>query len=152
MKRYMGWALMAGMLVSGPWVWAAGGRLLTQGQARQLARLVAWHEHIDLNNQWIEFDSMDAGAAYLPGFSSFIVVRDASTPGPDTTLRRYAVNLKSGNVWEMTLCRKYEFPALAALRKKLTGHAKASKAEDLAERKALGCVPGAGDGVEAKVR
>ncbi len=152
MKRYVGWVLILGMLAAGEWAQAAGTRLLTQGQARQLARLVARHEHINLNNQWIEFDSMDVGAAYLPGFSSFIVVRDASTPGPDTTLRRYAVNRKSGNVWEMTLCRRYDFPALAALRKKLTGLAKASKAEDLAERKELGCVAGAGSGVEAKAR
>jgi hypothetical protein len=115
--------------------------LLTQGQARELARMVAKYEHIDLTNQWIEFDSMDAGAPYLHGFSSFTVVREAQTPGPDTTLRRYAVNRTTGNVWEMTLCRKYDFPALAALRKKLTGRAEATAAQDAAERKALGCLP-----------
>lgn len=118
---------------------AHAARLLTQGQARELARMVARYEHIDLTNQWIEFDSMDAGAPYLRGFSSFTVVREARTPGPDRTLRRYAVNRTTGNVWEMTLCRKYDFPALAALRKKLTGRAEATAAEDAAERKDLGC-------------
>lgn len=132
-------AVAAALVMVNPAALAARHRLLTQGQARQLARLVARHEHIDLNNQWIKFDTMDVGAPYLPGFASFIVLREASTPGPDTTLRRYAVSRETGNVWEMTLCRKYDFPALAALRKKLTGHAEASAAEDAAERKALGC-------------
>jgi len=121
---------------------AHAARRVTQGQARELARAVAQYEHIDLKSQWIEFDSMDAGAPYLPEFWSFTVVREASEPGPDTTLRRYAVNRTTGDVWEMTLCRKYEFPALAAMRKKMTGRAEASAAEDAAERKALGCSPG----------
>lgn len=137
--KYPGiWLAMAAMLAAVP---AAQAHVLTQGQARQMARLVARYEHIDLSNQWIEFDSMDAGAAYLPGFASFTVVRDAQQPGPDTTLRRYAVNRRSGDVWEMTMCRRYEFPALAALRKKLTGHAEASRLEVIAEQKELGCEP-----------
>lgn len=150
MKQYRGrfvreWfvmaAMLAALLVASPAAQAAGRRTLTQSQAQQLARLVAQHEHIDLNSEWIEFDSMDAGAAYLPGFSSFSVLREASKPGPDTTLRRYAVNLRTGNVWEMTLCRKYDFSALAALRMHLTGRAEASAAADAAERKELGCSP-----------
>ena len=135
---------MAAVLGMCPAAVAAGGHLLTQGQARQLARLVARHEHIDLKSEWIEFDSMDVGAPYLPGFASFTVVREARTPGPDTTLRRYAVNRTTGNVWEMMLCRKYDFPALARLRKKLTGHAEASGAANAAERKELGCEGGKG--------
>ena len=120
---------------------ARAARLLRQGQARELARTVARYEHIDLTNPWIEFDSMDVGAPYLRGFWSFTVVREAQTPGPDTTLRRYAVNRRTGDVWEMTLCRLYEFPALAAMREKLTGRAEASRAEVDAERKDLGCLP-----------
>lgn len=141
MKRYFGWAVLAAALV-----WSSAGQaqaaaLLTRGQTRQLARLVARHEHIDLNNQWIEFDSMDAGAAYLPGFASFTVVREAQKPGPDTTLRRYAVSRTTGNVWEMTLCEKYDFPALRRLRKKLTGRREPSRSADAAERRVLGCSP-----------
>lgn len=139
MKQSLGWAVLAVMLVMDPGAHAAGARLLTHGQARKLARLVARYEHIDLNNQWIEFDPMDVGAPYLPGFWSFAVVREAQTPGPDTTLRRYAVNRTTGDVWEMTLCRKYDFPALARMRKKMTGHGEPSAAEEAAERKELGC-------------
>lgn len=140
MKQYFGWAVLAAALLWSSACQAQTTTLLTQGQARQLARLVAGYEHIDLNNQWIEFDSMDAGAPYLPGFASFTVVREAQKPGPDTTLRRYAVNRTTGNVWEMTLCRKYDFPALRRLRKKLTGRREPSQTADAAERKVLGCV------------
>jgi len=100
---------------------------------------VARHEGIPVTDEHIEIDTMDVGAPYLPGFASFLVLRESTTPGPDTTLARYAVNRRSGNVWEMTECRRYDFPALKALRKRLTGHATASRAADAAERKALGC-------------
>lgn len=138
MKQFAGWLAIAAALAMGP---AAHARALTHGQARKLARMVARYEHIDLNNQWIEFDSMDAGAPYLPGFASFAVVREAQQPGPDTTLRRYAVNQRSGDVWEMTLCKEYEFSALSALRKQLTGRANASPTQTAAERRELGCEP-----------
>lgn len=139
MRQVLAWAVLAVMMAAGSAAHAAGARLLTHGQARQLARMVARYEHIDLNNQWIEFDTMDVGAPYLPGFWSFAVVREAQTMGPDTTLRRYAVNRTTGDVWEMTLCRKYDFPALAKLRKKLTGQAEPSPAAEAAERNDLGC-------------
>ncbi|HLI03960.1 MAG TPA: effector immunity protein Tgi2PP, partial [Terracidiphilus sp.] len=112
---------------------------LTRAQARALAVTVARHEGIPVTDEHIEIDTMDVGAPYLPGFASFLVLRESTTPGPDTTLARYAVNRRSGNVWEMTECRRYDFPALKALRKRLTGHATASRAADAAERKALGC-------------
>ncbi len=135
MKRYFGFfLLMAGFAMA-----AHAAHSLTQAQARELAVVVARHEGIPVNDEHVEIDSMDAGAPYLPGFWSFLVLRESTTPGPDTTLARYAVNRSSGNVWEMTECRRYEFPALEALRKRLSGHAKASRAADAAEQKALGC-------------
>jgi hypothetical protein len=136
MKRYFGW--LAGIVWMGL-IPAAHARTLTQAQARALAVVVARHEGIPVRDEHIEMDTMDAGAPYLPGFASFLVLRESTTPGPDTTLARYAVNRRSGNVWEMTECRRYDFPALKALRERLTGHARVSRAADAAERKALGC-------------
>lgn len=131
---------VAGMLLAaGSAGYARAGRRLTQGQARRLARLVARHEHIDVSSPWTEFDPMDVGTPYLAGFWSFAVVREAQKPGPDTMLRRYAVNRATGDVWEMTLCRRYDFAALTRLRKKLTGRAEPGAAAVVAERKDLGC-------------
>lgn len=118
---------------------AASHHLLTQTQAHQLAALVARHEGIHLNDEHIEFDTMDVGRPYIPGFASFLILRESETPGPDTPLRRYAVNRRSGDVWEMTLCRHYDFPALEAMQHRMTGHAKASTQQRAAERTALGC-------------
>ncbi|ACO32292.1 MULTISPECIES: effector immunity protein Tgi2PP [Acidobacterium] len=136
MKQYFGWFALMAWLGLTP---VAHARTLTQAQARELAVTVAWHEGIPVSDEHIEVDTMDAGAPYLKGFASFLVLRESTTPGPDTTLARYAVNRSSGNVWEMTECRRYDFAALDALRKRLTGHATASRAADAAERKTLGC-------------
>ncbi len=112
---------------------------ITMGQARQIARLVARHDEIDLSDTHIEFNSMDLGSAFIPGFASFIIIHEASTPGPDETLRRYAVNRHTGDVWEMTLCTRYDFPALARLRSAYAGHSTTTAAEVAAQSRALGC-------------
>lgn len=115
-------------------------RPLTPDEARQIAALVAAHDHIDLNDTRIELDSMDAGAEFIPGFASFIVIRESNSPGPDQTLRRYAVNLNTGNVWEMTLCSLYNFPELAGMQRSLTGRTpQPGSPVTLAEQKRLGC-------------
>lgn len=115
------------------------GRILTMSQARQIARLVAQHDHIDLSDTSIEFDTMDLGAPFIPGYASFIVIREATTPGPDVTLHRYAVNRQTGDVWEITLCTRYSFPALIHMAQSFTGHG-VSAAQIQAEGKELGCV------------
>jgi len=112
---------------------------ITMGQARQIARLVARHDQIDLSDTHIEFNSMDMGAAFIPGYASFIIIHEASTPGPDETLRRYAVNRHTGDVWEITLCTRYDFPALARLRRTLAGHAITTAGEVAAQSRELGC-------------
>lgn len=117
---------------------AAARAEINPQQARDLARLTAAHDHIDLNNSYIEMHSMDLMRPLVAGFSSFIVLRDATTPGPDPTLHRYAVNRRSGDVWEMTTCTRYDFPALQRLQRSLVGRLP-SAAEVSAERAALGC-------------
>jgi hypothetical protein len=117
----------------------APGHRITMAQARQIARLVARHDHIDLSDTSIELDSMDLGAPFIPGYASFSVIREADTPGPDITLHRYAVNRQTGDVWEMTLCTRYSFPALIHMAQSFTGHG-VSAAQIEAEGKELGCV------------
>ena len=121
---------------------AAAGRArhrLSDAQARQIVILVARHEHIDLSDTHIELNSMDLGSTFISGYSSFILIRESLTPGPDETLRRYAVNRKTGDVWEMTLCNHYDFPALRRLRASLGGGRDASPADLAAQSKELGC-------------
>jgi hypothetical protein len=107
--------------------------------ARQIAVLVARHEHIDLSDTHIEFNSMDMGRSFVRGFSSFIIIREATTPGPDETLRRYAVNRTTGDVWEINLCTHYDFPELTHLRQLYSGEAATPAAAIAAQSRELGC-------------
>jgi Effector immunity protein Tgi2PP len=118
---------------------AASSHQLTLAEARQMAAAAARHDHIDLSDTHIEFASMDTGAAFIRGFASFIVIRESETMGPDETLRRYAVNRHSGNVWEMTLCTRSDSPELTAMRRHFTGRAEGNAADATAEEKQLGC-------------
>ena len=67
---------------------SSGGGGLTVREARQIALLVAHHDRIDLGDTHVELNSMDLNASFVPGFFSFIIIRESSTPGPDETLRR----------------------------------------------------------------
>ena len=101
--------------------------------------LVARHDRIDLTDTHVELNSMDLSADFIPGYASFIVIRESSTPGPDETLRRYAVNRNTGDVWEMTLCRHYDFPELQRLRASFGGRYATGAADLAAQSRQLGC-------------
>lgn len=114
-------------------------RQLTARQAHQLAVLVARHDDIDLSDTHNELNSMDLGMDFTPGFFSFIIIRESTSPGPDETLRRYAISRRTGDVWEMTLCTHYDFPELERMQHTLAGRAAASGMELSAQGKRLGC-------------
>jgi len=113
---------------------------MTFRQAHQIAVLVARHDNIDLSDTHVEMNSMDLSADFAPGFFSFIVIRESSTPGPDETLRRYAINRRTGDVWEMTLCTHYDFPELARMRHTFCGRNSVDAAEIANQGKHLGCL------------
>jgi hypothetical protein len=112
---------------------------LTLRQARQIAVLVAGHDRIDLHDNHVEVNSMDLQADFIPGFSSFIVIRESSTPGPDEVLRRYAINRTTGDVWEITLCTHYDFPELAHMLHAFAIRAQPASGNLAAQSKELGC-------------
>lgn len=112
---------------------------LTESQARRLASVVAKHDQIDLADTHIEMNSMDLGRAFIHGFSSFILIRESTSPGPDETLRSYAVNRSSGDVWEINLCTHYDFPELTHLRRVYSLSAMPAEGDLAAEGKELGC-------------
>lgn len=114
-------------------------RQLSVRQAHQIAALVAHHDNIDLSDSHIELNSMDLGSDFTPGFFSFILIRESLSPGPDETLRRYAINRHTGDVWEMTLCTHYDFPELEKMQHAFAGRGAASATELSAQGKRLGC-------------
>lgn len=138
--RFFEWPLLLAFLSAFLPAHAGAAHSLTEAQARQLAAAAARHDQIDLSDDHIDFESMDIGKPFIPGFSSFIVLRESRTVGPDETLRRFAVSRRTGDVYEMTLCTYYDFPEIAALRARLTGQSTITPATTLAEEKRLGCL------------
>jgi hypothetical protein len=118
---------------------ASPAHRLTARQAHQMVALVAKHENIDLSDTHIELNSMDLGREFIPGFASFIVIRESTSPGPDETLRRYAVNRRTGDVWEINLCTRYDFPELTRMRRADSLSAAPSEGDLAAEGRELGC-------------
>jgi hypothetical protein len=131
--------LGSGLMRTGAQSAPAAQHRLTESQARRMAVLVAKHDQIDLSDTHIEMNSMDLGRTFIPGFSSFIVIRESTSPGPDETLRRYAVNRRSGDVWEINLCTHYDFPELTHLRHVLALDAATPAGDLAAQGKELGC-------------
>lgn len=111
---------------------------ITLHQAQTIVRLVARHDQINLRDTHVEMNSLDLMSPFIPGYASFILIREATSPGPDQTLHRYAVNRQTGDVWEMTLCTRYDFPALDRVQRAMAHHV-ATAAEIAAEQRELGC-------------
>jgi len=123
-----------------PWSIAAQPRhQITPRQAHRIVVLVAGHDNIDLSDTHVQINSMDLSAEFAPGFYSFIIIRESTSPGPDETLRRYAVSQRTGDVWEMTLCTHYNFPELTRLQHIFSGRTTANASELAAQGKLLGC-------------
>lgn len=117
----------------------ARARGITSREARRIAVLVARHDRINLSDTHIELNSMDLNADFVPGFYSFIIIKESSMPGPDETLRRYAISRRTGDVWEMTLCTHYSFPELTQMRRAFAAR-EGTAAGDIAEQsRQLGC-------------
>jgi hypothetical protein len=112
---------------------------ITPREAHQIAVLVARHDEIDVSDTHIELNSMDLGRDFMPGFYSFILIRESTSPGPDETLRRYAISRRTGDVWEMNLCTHYNFPELTHLQRLFSSRTVADPAELSAQSKRLGC-------------
>ena len=117
----------------------SASRAITPHQAHQIAVLVARHDDIDLADTHIELNSMDLGREFAPGFYSFILIRESTSPGPDQTLRQYAINRRTGDVWEMNLCLHYDFPELKHLQRSFSGHPLSDAADLSAQGRRLGC-------------
>ena len=142
-RRYSPLLLVVALATAGVWFRPAraqsSGHSITPRQAHQIAALVAHHDDIDLSDTHIELNSMDLGRDFAPGFYSFILIRESTSPGPDETLRRYAISRRTGDVWEMNLCTHYDFPELTRLQRSLSGRPVTDAGELSAQSKRLGC-------------
>lgn len=111
-------------------------------QARQIALLVAAHDHITVDDRNVVLNSMDTRTpeGFLPGYYSFSIIREGNSAAEaDETIRMYAISKRTGETWEMNLCNRYSFPALQKVQREVVRETGAGAAEDPGMPKDIGC-------------
>jgi hypothetical protein len=118
----------------------AGSEQISSEQARSVALMVARHDNINVTDPDIVVDSMDGNGAFVPGYFSFIFIAvDPHVPGKDKTLAMYAVSPRTGDVWELNLCKHYDFPELVRVQHTIQHKTGAHLADETASAKSMGC-------------
>ena len=118
----------------------AGSEQISPAQARSVALLVARHDNINVDDPDIVVDSMDGNGAFVPGYLSFIIIAvDPHVPGKDHTLAMYAVSPRTGDVWELNLCKHYDFPDLVRMQHAIQRKTGSHLSDETASAKSMGC-------------
>lgn len=116
-------------------------------QARKVAILVARHESIPVDDPNTLLDSMDSNGAFVPGYYSFIFIhQDPHRPGSDKTLGMIAVSPRTGDAWEINLCKHFDFPELLRLQRSIMHSTGVRITDEQEQRKALRCEHPGADG------
>lgn len=89
---------------------------LTLAQSKQLLRVVLKHEGFKVASPtlWLDGPWLSDGKPVVPGYYHFGVVYASNTQG------HYAVNASNGDVWQTESCRRYAFPALREIQKRMS--------------------------------
>jgi hypothetical protein len=133
-------AVLIGLMLAYGTQMTAGIEQITSEQARRVALLVARHDSINVDDVDIVVDSMDGNGPFVPGYFSFIFIAvDQHHPGKDHTLGMYAVSPRTGDTWELNLCKHYDFPELLRVQRAIRKKTGASVADESASGKVMGC-------------
>ncbi|HEU5401071.1 MAG TPA: hypothetical protein VFU86_06915 [Terriglobales bacterium] len=97
------------------------GAQITREQARSLV-----HTTLRLRGDKVSTQQIQESTDDIPGYYSYGAYRKTSGNMQDI-LGWFAVNKKTGQVWDTTSCDLYEFPSLERQRRKLVRHAKKSR-------------------------
>jgi hypothetical protein len=131
--------LMAAAFCFGPGI-RAGSDQISSAQARSVALMVARHDSINVDDPDILVDSMDGNGAFVPGYFSFILIAvDPHVPGKDHTLAMYAVSPRTGDTWELNLCKHYDFPELERVQRSIQRKTGSHLSDETASAKTMGC-------------
>jgi hypothetical protein len=119
---------------------SAGSEQIAPEQARSVALMVARPDGINVDDPDILVDSMDGNGAFVPGYVSFIFIAvDPHVPGKDRTLAMYAVSPRTGDIWELNLCKHYDFPELVRVQHAIQRKTGAHLSDETASAKSMGC-------------
>ena len=115
---------------------------LTTPQAKELLKLVLRHEGYDWKKRGMFIDDdlkASDGAAPHPGYLDFALGFDSPKAAATTFLGYYAVSQKTGDIWELNLCKRYEFSELQRAQKIVMERTRTSFYDERIERRGLGC-------------
>ncbi len=119
---------------------AASG--LTQDQARQVLMLVLRHERYQVGKAgaFVDGDLKDAeGRPPHPGYHDFSVGYDSPKSGATEYWGLFAVSRATGDVWEVNQCKRFAFPELARIQRRISGSTGQTLAGEAPLRRGLGC-------------
>jgi len=117
---------------------------LTKEQAKQVLIVVLKHEkfHLSVPGMYIDDDLYGPnGKPNRPGYFDFSLSYDTPKAGATAYLGYYAVNIKTGDVWEVESCMRYSFPALRILQQQISFRTGVSLLNEEAARDEVGCPP-----------
>ena len=135
-------AAMATPLPKGADDVAASG--LTKAQARKVLIVVLKHEKFRLADpgMYIDGDLQGPnGEPNRPGYYDFSLSYENPKAGATAYLGYYSVNIKTGDVWEVESCVRYQFPALGAHQREIVRRTHTPMADDKSARDEVGCPP-----------
>lgn len=115
---------------------------LTLPQAKALLLLVLRHQGYQLNKRGMFIDDdfkTSQGQAPHIGYFDFALGLDSSQAGATRYMGYYAVSKKTGDIWELNLCKRYLLPELERAQRLVMSRTKISFADERSERRGLGC-------------
>ncbi|HEY4050595.1 MAG TPA: hypothetical protein VGM27_27330 [Acidobacteriaceae bacterium] len=120
----------------------AGSREMQFDQAQKIALIVAQHDNIAVDDRNFVLNSMDTrtAAGFIPGYYSFSIIREGTSPGQaDETIRMYIVSKRTADTWELNLCTHYSFPELKRIQQTVMQETGATPNDEHDMPKTIGC-------------
>lgn len=118
---------------------------LTKEQAKQVLMLVLRQDkyHLSKNSgMYIDGDLQTPdGKPNRPGYYDFSLSYETPEAGATAYLGYYAVNIKTGDVWEVESCVHYNFQALRRIQREITRRTGTALTNEKTARDEVGCPP-----------
>jgi hypothetical protein len=115
---------------------------LMREQAKQVLLVVLKHEHYKLRGASIFINgdlADDKGNPPHPGYYDFSLGDDSAHEGATHYRGLFSVSVLTGEVWEINLCKRFEFRQLKRIQTAIMKKTGKTFADERAARKGLGC-------------
>jgi hypothetical protein len=116
---------------------------LTADQAKQVLLVVLKHQHYKMSNpaMWIDgpWQGEEKGTLFRPGYYDFGLVFNNPNGAASNVLGHFAVNTLTGDVWESESCKRFNFPALSGIQKRISAQTGTKLVSEEVALSEIGC-------------